>query len=243
MLNKEGISELRERLAKLRVGANTAFAEAERRRDEGKVYSDISKDLLTPALRREVEQLRGEVTRLSVDIAGAARGSPLIAEADFQDLRHNTRRMLAALRFHKYRYRGIYVHHDEGTVLGVDPASQKEQPLTDPAIARRIFNRAISTVGELIEVLSPAETGETKIPGAATYRPNTAFIMMAIDKDQRELEDIKNCIKEVCKEFGVAAVTADDIQHEGAITDRVLGEIETNEFLIADLTYERPNVL
>jgi hypothetical protein len=150
--------------------------------------------------------------------------------------------MLAAIHFHKYQYRGVYVHHDEDIVLGVDPPSQEEEPVTDVARARRFFNNAVSNVDDLIDLLSPAETIQAGATGTATYRPNTAFIMMAIDKNQPELEDIKNGIKEVCKEFGITGVTADDIEHEGAITDRLLEEIDTNEFLIADLSGERPNV-
>ena len=44
------------------------------------------------------------------------------------------------------------------------------------------------------------------------------------------------------KEFGIDTITADEIEHEEAITDRILSEIDSSEFLIADLTYERPNV-
>ncbi|MGD0200543.1 MAG: hypothetical protein ABSD27_07305, partial [Bryobacteraceae bacterium] len=133
--------------------------------------------------------------RLSVDVAGAARGSPLVAEADLQDLRHNARRMLASIHFHEYRHWGVFVHHDEGVVLGVDPPSQAEAPLPGVETAKQLFAKAATSIGELIDLLSPAETIQAEAAGTATYRPNTAFVMMAIDAAQPELEDIKNAIQ------------------------------------------------
>jgi hypothetical protein len=106
MLTGEGIAQLKERLSTIRHVAGGFFDKAQTLQDEGLEHGDIWSDLLTPKLREEGEDLRANIKRISVDIAGAARGSPLIAEADFQDLRHNTRRILSSVRFRQYQYSG-----------------------------------------------------------------------------------------------------------------------------------------
>jgi len=72
--------------------------------------------------------------------------------------------------------------------------------------------------------------------------PNTAFILMWMDKTKPELEDVHMAIKEVCTEFSIEAKRADDLEHSDKITDRILQEIKLREFLIADLSGERQNV-
>ena len=76
----------------------------------------------------------------------------------------------------------------------------------------------------------------------ATIEANTAFIIMWMDPQRPELEDVLEAFKSVCHSFGIVARRADDVQHEDRITDVILNNIQKAEFLIADLTGERPNV-
>lgn len=241
-LTTENIVVLRNRLTVVRDQGAEFFAKANPTRTDHGPWDDHSWEIESDIIRSEAEALRANIKALSVDVAGAARGSPLHAEADMQELRHNTRQMLANVRFYEYRHDGVTVHHDEGVVLGVDPPSHAQFPFEDAAMAPKRFGQAADDIGDLIDLLSPTATIASPASDTSSYRPNTAFIMMAIDPNNPDLEDIKSGIKEVFEEFGIRAITADEIEHEGAITDRILDEIEASEFLIADLTHERPNV-
>jgi hypothetical protein len=191
--------------------------------------------------------LSARLRRLSVAIVEASESSPLVAEVDRAELRIALRKMLAGLSFQRYSYWAPRVMNDEDRVLGVEPASQTQEncSLRD---ARDEFFSGVDKLRKVLDLIFPSgmplatAIARSETAAVKKYRPNTAFIMMWISKEHPELEDVKNCFKDVFKQFGVTAVRSDEIEHQGVITERILDEIAASEFLIADLTGERPSV-
>jgi hypothetical protein len=157
----------------------------------------------------------------------------------------NMRQMSAALHYRRYRRWDTEVLHDEGTVLGVRAGGQAEEE-ADFDSAAKTFGESFERILETLELVTPSSGERQGIPAESSsvrkYRPNTAFIMMWISDEHPELEDVKNTFKEVFKQFGVVALRSDEIEHQDVITTRILDEIAASEFLIADLTGERPSV-
>lgn len=68
------------------------------------------------------------------------------------------------------------------------------------------------------------------------------LLIMMIDPQRAEVDDVKTTIQEEFARFNIRAVRADDIEHSGEITHRILEEIRSAEFLIADVSGERPSI-
>lgn len=197
--------------------------------------------------RRTAVALQKRLTEFGAKLMEAVRHSPLLDSADADKVRQQIRALASALVLRRYIYRPTEEVEDRGRVYGMRPAQHYEEE-ADPEQAEGYFNRAAHAIVEKIALIAPSSENlagaivSSHTPGVLKSRPNTAFIIMQINEGIPKLEDIKNIIKAVFKEFGIDAVRADEIEHSGVITQKILDEIATSEFLIADLTGERPSV-
>jgi hypothetical protein len=147
---------------------------------------------------------------------------------------------------------GPEILNDEDVVLGVRPAGFSEERRLLPIDALAEIDDALDQASRRLGILRAQTEAEIAgdalpsrvLPGALQLgmRPGTAFIMMMIDPGKPELDDVNQAIQEECARFGIRATRADEIEHSGEITQQILDEIRTSEFLIADLTGERPSV-
>jgi hypothetical protein len=134
-----------------------------------------------------------------------------MAECDFRELARHTKVMVAALRFREFRQWGVHVHHDEGTVLGVDPPGQEESELDSVAAARALFTESCRAVTEMMDYWSPGDGGSAPMAGTVrgenvrSYRQNTAFLLMWMNPELPELNDVRDTVQEVFKTFNIKA--------------------------------------
>jgi hypothetical protein len=210
-------------------------------------YPSQDWDHLKPEQRKTAEQVRTKLTDLGHRLLDAARKSPLLEQVDEVEIRRALRSMSASLLLNDYEYHELHVIAEEDRVYGIAPAQHSETPASATDSSKNFKQQAAQILLKM-DFLAPSPENLTRamvssqVPGVHKYRPDTAFIMMQIDKSNPALEDVKNCIKEAFKEFGIEARRSDEIEHADVITQRILDEIATSEFLMADLTGERPSV-
>jgi len=149
------------------------------------------------------------------------------------------RRVLAALRSGIYQEESRHRDFNDGSSYTVRDA-ESHVPLK---VARQQAAEAITLARQVIQTAAPIATRPQATPSVRSAQvPNTAFILMWMDPARPELQDVHEAVKDVFAAFGIRAYRADDIQHQDRITDLVLEQITSAEFLFADLSGERPNV-
>ena len=90
--------------------------------------------------------------------------------------------------------------------------------------------------------LLPPKTAGTVVKNLPNVVQGYVFILMAMGEEDHALEDVNQAIKRTCKENGLKAERVDDIEHTEKITDKIMECIRNAQIVIADLTYEKPNV-
>lgn len=248
--------DLRAEVEKLQGRAMSFFAkssvvlkEVERREWYGYLSPDYYWSKMIPELQVEGQEIAGAIVVLGQKMAVSCRGALLVSDADLKDLVVAIKKMRAAVLLRQYLYAApeeVY-DSDRDRVIGFKPESQDERNPLSPEEAEKVWLRSGAEILRIYEMVDRRPYGGlAEISSSAEpvrkYKPNSAFIMMWMDPSQFELVDVRDAVSETFARFGVKAVRADEIEHEGVITQRILDEIRTSEFLFADLTGARPNV-
>jgi hypothetical protein len=201
---------------------------------------------LAEEIRSEAKRLYHRLVSLMGQVARTVRNAPLASEADQRDVMAGTKTMRAALLLRRFRSWETEILNDEDVALGVTPAGQSDDEPLSPTEARQVFAGWAEKITAILDLIAASTAlgpiGEQEITETVRYRPGTAFIMMWMDKSQPDLIEVSDTVKNVFAQFDIRAARADDIEHEGLITERILTEIKTSEFCFADLSGSRPNV-
>lgn len=114
----------------------------------------------------------------------------------------------------------------------------------DPPYLMNLTKTVIDMIDQTIGVIDTEddEWESASISNEVTFQKGYVFVAMPINKSDPSLDDVLDAIKTACGRLGLVAERVDEFQNNEKITDNILEGIQKAEFVIADLTYSKPNV-
>ena len=139
--------------------------------------------------------------------------------------------------------------------LGVVPLLLERKRTIVERLRQLRAKRKVKTLRDLIATISDQELRErllTELEAArqkaTSNKPEPkiqkgiAFVAMAMDPENLQLDDVLDAIKDGATKCGINAGRIDEARSNERITDRMLTAINESEFVVVDLSYARPNV-
>jgi hypothetical protein len=130
----------------------------------------------------------------------------------------------------------------QAPVMRLDPFDH----IFDNVYLRSMVPHIVDMLDKTIGVLRnpPPQRNEAKSNPRIEFEVQSgyAFVVMPMDKNDHQLIDVLEAIKAGARECSITAERIDDDERNERVTDRILEAIRKAEFVIVDLTNERPNV-
>ena len=127
-------------------------------------------------------------------------------------------------------------------VMRVDPFDHMFDGVYLMSVVPHIVDMLDKTVGVLRNPPPKREEAKSSPRVELEVQSGYAFVVMPMDKNNHQLVDVLEAIKAGAKECSITAERIDDDERNERVTDRILEAIRKAEFVIVDLTNERPNV-
>jgi hypothetical protein len=126
-------------------------------------------------------------------------------------------------------------------VMRVDPFDHMFDNVYLMSMVPPIVDMLNKTIGVLRN--PPPQRDEKSSPRVELeVQSGYAFVVRPMDRNDHQLVDVLEAIKAGAKECSITAERIDDDERNERVTDRILEAIRKAEFVIVDLTNERPNV-
>src|SRR4051812_3826118 len=121
-----------------------------------------------------------------------------------------------------------------GNTLNLVSASAVRPPLVSPASASVLVNKGHTFYDAIF--MHPKRTEDS-------FERDLVFVIMSFSRRSgRKMLDIYSAIKDECAKLKLKATRVDENAGAGFILGETITLIQTAEFIICDLTHERPNV-